>query len=58
MPGNGAHHLDKTLHWRYIFAPVGLDPTTAQWIRWLLPERFAVDDEWRVAKKNAALEQR
>ena len=44
------------LHWRYIFAPIGLDPTTAQWIRWLLPERFAVDDEWRVAKKNAALD--
>ena len=38
------------LHWRYIFAPVGLDPTTAQWMRWLVPERFAVDDAWRSEK--------
>lgn len=33
--------------WQYAFTNVGLDPQTLQWLRFLAPERLAIDNEYR-----------
>ena len=34
-------------NWQYAFTQVGLDPQTLQWLRFLSPERLAIDMESR-----------
>jgi hypothetical protein len=41
-------------HWHYAFTSVGLDPLTLQWFRFLLPERLAIDMEYRKSRKLGA----
>lgn len=37
-------------NWQYAFCPMGIDPVSKQWFRFLAPERFAIDMEHHRAK--------
>ncbi|CDW78373.1 UNKNOWN [Stylonychia lemnae] len=41
-------------HWQYAFTQVGLDPQALQWLRFLSPERLAIDIENRKNQENLA----